>query len=176
MDSPDSIETLRRQGFAGFLTVGQLHRRGCLEVPDEPGVYVVLARERAPHPFFTRSTAPVWRRRDPTVTIPTLAARWRQGATILYVAAALGPGVRSRLRQRIKRMLRFGHGSVVAHWGGRLLWQLGEAGRLVIAWQACATGEDARAVATELLRNFEAHHGGPPFANEATEDGADDDA
>jgi len=175
VDAPDSIESLEREGFSGFLTVGQLHRSGCLEVPDAPGVYVVLRRERAPHPFLRRSTAPVWRRRDPTVPIPTLEARWHADATLLYVAGAPGPGVRSRLRQRIKRMLRFGHGSVVGHWGGRLLWQLGEAGRLVVAWRACETGEEAEALTTELLRRFESHHGGPPFANEVAEGGPEDD-
>ena len=55
MDAPDSIESLGHQGFSGFLTIGQLHRSGCLEVPDAPGVYVVLRRERAPHPFLGRS-------------------------------------------------------------------------------------------------------------------------
>jgi hypothetical protein len=161
----DSAASLEAEGFAGFLTFGQLHRSDCLEVPDEPGVYVVLARGEAPHGFLLRSTAPVWRRHDPTLPTEALLERWVEGTELLYAGVAPGPGVRSRLRQRTKRFLRFGHGKVVAHWSGHAIWQLKESSRLLLAWRACASAEEAASLGTELLAGFERRHGSPPFAN-----------
>lgn len=165
MDRSDSAAALEAQGFRGFVTIGQLHSDGCLEVPDERGVYVVLARGDAPHGFLARSSAPAWRGREPSLPLEELARHWVPGATILYVGRAAGPGVRSRLRQRVKRYLRFGHGKVVAHWGGRQIWQLRESSRLVIAWCACGPELDPARLEAELLRDFEQRHGAPPFAN-----------
>ena len=176
MFTPISAAMLEAEGFAGFVTIGQLHRSGCAEVPDERGVYVVLVRGDAPHGFLARSTAPLWRKQDPTEREDVLAAHWVEGARLLYVGLAPGPGVRSRLRQRVKRFLRFGHGSVVAHWAGRYIWQLRESSRLEVAWRSCGEAEDPAAIERALLARFERQHGALPFANargvSATEDGA----
>lgn len=165
MSATFSADDLAAEGYVGFLTVGQLHRSGCFEVPDECGVYVVLRRGEAPHAILRRSQAPAWRGEDPTRPVEELAARWIDGTALLYVNAAPGAGVRHRLRQRLKRMLRFGHGSVVGHWSGRFLWQLGESSRLVLAWRPCTDAEAPRAIAQEILRRFEAVHHARPFAN-----------
>lgn len=165
MTPPDSIAALEAAGFAGFLTIGQLHTNSCLDVPNARGVYVVLTRSSAPHQFRLQSSAPVWRGKEPAVPLDELAEHWVSGATVLYVGRARGPGVRSRLRQRIKRYLRFGHGKVVAHWGGRLIWQLGEVSRLAVAWRASDDSEDPAEVEARLLRDFEEHYGALPFAN-----------
>jgi len=37
-----TLSPSRRQGFEGFLTVSQLQRLGCREVPRARGVYLVL--------------------------------------------------------------------------------------------------------------------------------------
>jgi hypothetical protein len=175
MTPPDSPTVLESDGFRGFITIGQLHREGCIGVPDERGVYAVLVRGDAPHEFRPRSSAPAWRGKDPTVPLDELQARWVAGATLLYAGRARGPGVRSRLRQRIKRYLRFGHGRVVAHWGGRLIWQLREPSRLVVAWRTCGEAEDPARLEAELLARFEQHYGALPFANLSAEPAADDD-
>ncbi|MEY4373989.1 MAG: hypothetical protein RL760_155 [Candidatus Eisenbacteria bacterium] len=172
MSSTYSAADLAAEGFEGFLTVGQLHRSGCLEVPDACGVYVVLRRGEAPHRVVRRSQAPAWRGMDPTRPIEELTARVIDATDLLYVNAAPGSGVRHRLRQRLKRFLRFGHGSVVGHWSGRFIWQLGESSRLVLAWRPCAEHEDARALADDLLRRFEAVHHARPYANPLEDDSA----
>jgi hypothetical protein len=165
MLAPITPGVLQADGFAGFLTIGQLHRSGCLEVPDAPGIYVVLMRDEAPHGFMRCSSAPVWRRQDPSVAESVLTAKWVEGAGLLYVGRASGPGVRSRLRQRLKRFLRFGHGSVVAHWSGRFIWQMREPSRLVLAWRVCDEGEDPARLGADLLSRFEQQYGVLPFAN-----------
>ena len=175
MTPPDPLAALEAEGFRGFITIGQLHREGSAGVPDERGVYVVLVRGEAEHEFRPRSSAPAWRGMDPTVPVEELAAHWVEGATLLYVGRARGPGVRSRLRQRIKRYLRFGHGRVVAHWGGRFIWQLREPSRLVIAWRTCSEAEDVARIEGDLLARFERYHGALPFANLRGETATDDD-
>jgi hypothetical protein len=159
-----SREFLRAQGFVGFLRAGQLHDRRCEGVPNERGVYAILRDSPSPPVFMARSTAPIYRGVDPSRPIEELEARWVSGAEVLYFGRARGPGVRSLLKQRIKRLLRFGHGRVVGHWGGRFLWQLRDHGALLVAWKP--TGEDDPArVEASLLAGFVARYGALPFAN-----------
>ena len=155
---------LRAQGFVGFLRAGQLHDRRCEGLPNERGVYAILRDSPYTPEFMARSSAPVYRGVDPSLPIEELEARWVPGAHVLYISRARGPGVRSLLKQRIKRLLRFGHGRVVGHWGGRLLWQLRDHGALLVAWKP--TGEDDPAlVEAALLAGFVARYGTLPFAN-----------
>jgi hypothetical protein len=83
---------------------------------------------------------------------------------VLCFGHALGPGVRSLLRQRVKRYLRFGHGRHVAHWGGRAVWQLEDRTILRIAWKPMPKDDAARAEYAYQDR-FERHYGALPFAN-----------
>jgi hypothetical protein len=160
----DDIARLEREGFQGFRTVARLRESHCLEVPVARGVYVVV-REASERPeFLARSVGGRFRGQDPTVPVETLEAKWVDGAAVLYVGRARGPGVRSLLRQRVKRMIRFGQGRVVGHRGGRYVWQLRDHAALRFAWYA--TGEDDPArVEAALLERFALRHGALPFAN-----------
>lgn len=162
---PGSRARLEELGFEGFRPVGQLHAGQCVEVPNERGVYAVF-RDHTPEPpaFLPRSTAPEWRGQDPSRPIEELTERWVPGAEILFVGVARGPGVRSRLKQRVKRFLRFGHGKVVGHWGGRFVWQLRDHAALRVAWKA--TGDaDPLDLADELRAAFRERYGVLPFAD-----------
>lgn len=162
--APGSIAFLEAGGFSGLLTVRQLHDEGCLSIPNEPGVYAVVRESLAAPRFRSRSRAPLWRGMDPTRPVEELRERWVAGAQVLYFGRACGPGVRSLLRQRVKRYLRFGHGRVVAHWGGRFVWQLEDADDLLVAWKP--TGDvDPRNVEAGMQQRFSAHYGRLPFAN-----------
>jgi len=133
-------------------------------LPNEPGVYAVIRESVAPPEFLARSVAPVWRAQDPTEPVETLRERWVPGAQVLYIGRAPGPGVRSRLRQRVKRYLRFGHGRVVGHWNGRFVWQLRDHAALRVAWKATDL-EDVRPTEARLQNRFREHYGVTPFAN-----------
>src|SRR5205085_12113439 len=154
---------LEGAGFTGFRTVGQLHADRCEEIPNECGVYAIV-RETADAPEFTRSSAPVWRRMDPGVAVDELEKHWVPNVELVYLGLASGTGVRSKLKQRVKRMLRFGHGKVVAHWGGRFVWQLRDRTALRVAWKP-ASLEDAARLDAELREQFVRRHGRLPFAN-----------
>ena len=63
-------------------------------------------------------------------------------------------------------MLQFGRGAPVGHWGGRLVWQLEDAERLVVCWKPVTDHRDPGAVETALIRSFKLAHGGRrPFGN-----------
>lgn len=158
----DSVAGLRAAGFEGFVSVRDLRREDCASVPKENGVYVMVREGDAEPRFNLRGTAAFWRGQDPNVKPEVLAEKWVPGAIVVYVGRAAGTGVRGKLQQRIKRLLRFGEGKNVAHWGGRHVWQLADAYSLPVAWKVCA---DAAAEEAALLAAFERAHGALPFAN-----------
>jgi hypothetical protein len=163
-----SADGLRAMGFEGFTSVRDLRRDDCRALPRENGVYV-LVRERDGEPRFNpRGTAAFWRGQDPNVKLEVLAEKWVPGARLVYVGRAAGAGVRGRLQQRVKRMLRFGEGRNVAHWSGRYAWQLADAFDLLVAWKVC---KDAVRQEIALLTAFEARHEAMPFANLPHESG-----
>jgi hypothetical protein len=47
-----SISGLQRDGFQSFLTVAQLRQLACGQVPDLPGVYLVVWPNKAPPTFW----------------------------------------------------------------------------------------------------------------------------
>jgi hypothetical protein len=166
-----SVAGLRAMGFEGFGSVRDLRRDDCRSLPRENGVYVLVrAREGEPR-FNGRGTAAFWRGQNPNVKVEELAAKWVPGAIVMYVGRAAGTGVRGKLQQRVKRMLRFGEGKNVAHWGGRYVWQLADAYDLQVAWKAC---KDAVRQEVSLLNSFEAKHAALPFANLRHESGHSD--
>jgi hypothetical protein len=158
-----SVAWLRGAGFEGFHSVSHLRESLCLEVPVERGVYVVVRDTDTAPEFLPRSVGGWYRHEDPTVGVDTLEEKWVDGAPVLYVGRARGPGVRSLLQQRVKRFIRFGQGKVVAHRGGRLVWQLRDHRALQLAWRSMS-GEPA-SVEAGLLEAFVAAHGRLPFAN-----------
>lgn len=166
MDTPDELRAL---GFEGFRTVAMLRDEGAASVPAEPGVWVVLRDVGGVPHFLARNSGANWRGKDPSETADALGARWVARASVLYVAAAAGPGVRALLQQRVKRFLRFGMGRNVAHWEGRYVWQLAGSSALKIAWKPLPAAE-ARGAAERLLEGFVQRHGVMPFANVAGED------
>ena len=173
---PGSIAFLADEGFEGLRTVGQLHADGCEEVPNARGLYAIVRESIEPPRFAATSSAPCFRHTEPTLPIEALEQRWVPGAQLLFLGMAPGPGVRSLLKQRVKRYLRFGHGRHVAHWAGRAIWQLGDRSALRVAWKAMAEGDPAPML-REYLDRFERQHGRPPFANstEAPDGGDGDD-
>ena len=166
-----SVAGLQAMGFEGFVSVRDLRRDDCRALPRENGVYV-LVREREGEPRFNlRGTAAFWRGQNPNVKVEELAEKWVPGALVMYVGRAAGTGVRGKLQQRVKRMLRFGEGKNVAHWGGRHVWQLADAYELKVAWKAC---KDAVRQEVAMLNAFAAKHDALPFANLRDESGHTD--
>jgi hypothetical protein len=162
--APGSRAFLEAEGFEGFFTVGQLHGEGCERLPNQPGVYAIVRQSLDRPEFLAKSVGPIYRDQDPTRPVHDLEQCWVPGAQLLYLGRARGPGVRSLLRQRVKRYLRFGHGRVVGHWDGRFVWQLRDHTALRVAWNS--TSDDPAQLETRLQARFLEHYGMLPFANQ----------
>jgi hypothetical protein len=155
---------LQQSGFSGFHSISHLRQARCLDVPVERGVYVVVRDTDAPPGFLARSVGGWYRHQDPSVAADVLKEKWVDGAPVLYIGRARGPGVRSLLQQRVKRYIRFGQGKAVGHWGGRFVWQLRDHVALQVAWRP-TPDEDPEVTEAALLGGFFLRYQRLPFAN-----------
>lgn len=125
---------------------------------DRSGIYRVLVPHGLKPTFLQRGSAGRFQDRDPNVPVDVLQARWWVPETgEIYVGRA-----RQSLRRRVWQMLRFGRGHAAPHWGGRLIWQLGETDDLIVAWRAV---DDPVAEERRILSDLRARYGRLPFAN-----------
>ena len=145
------------QGFGDPKPVLDLDR---LQVPTDPGVYVVMRITSDQPDFVPESCGGHFKGRSPSVSPDILQRRWIDGVDTLYIGKA------ANLRRRIGSLSSFGRGAPVGHWGGRYLWQLADVDRLVVCWKALV--EDPRSSERELIADFEAAFGRKPFANIAS--------
>lgn len=157
-----SEDALKNKGFIGFVAFQQLDLN---EIPQAPGIYVVLKPEGFEPIYMAKSVGGHFKKKDPTVTQAELARRWIPDADVLYIGKA-GPGKTGNrgLRKRIQELTDFAKGKPVGHWGGRILWQLAASTTLVIAWKEFpASAVDS--VEAALHAEFVSLHGRLPFAN-----------
>lgn len=153
------VEDLRARGFQGFATVGQL-ADDIAVVPPGPGLYAVALQTGETPVFLEQSPASWFKGKDPTVPVQRLAREWVPDAETLYIGSSIG------LRDRIELLIRFsnaGRGASVFHWGGRLLWQLGNAQDLLVSWLSTSSGIGS--AERDLVDEFVAAYGRLPFAN-----------
>ena len=167
---PWDVALLRETGFFGFHSVSHLQRTRCLDVPVERGVYAIVRDTDLPPEFMEKSVGGWYRQKDPSVPVEELKASWVDGAQVIYIGRARGPGVRNLLQQRVKRLVRFGQGKAIAHLGGRYVWQLRDHVALRVAWRPAAEDEDPATTEASMLAEFKARHGKLPFANLREED------
>ncbi len=126
--------------------------------PSSPGVYVVFSEHSGPGEFLSTNPAGWHKGRDPTVPSTLLEERWIADAGVLYFGHTMN------LRKRLNQLHRFSSGEPVAHYGGRLLWQVSFSDEYVVAWKATSE-EDRTTVKKSLIRQFKQKFGRQPFAN-----------
>lgn len=157
-----SRASLRAEGFAGFRAVGSLE---IMRIPQGTGVFAVLRPDGFEPRFLKKSTAGIFKKKDPSLPEPALAAEWVPDADVLYLGKA-GPGSKGNrgLRRQIQEFLDFGKGKPPGHWDGRLVWQLAAPDSLVIAWKEVPT-DQVNSTEVRLHADFVAEFGRLPFAN-----------
>jgi len=155
-----SAPDLESAGFVGWATWSKLRMTDYAPIPAVPGAYVVY-RPTARFPTFVHPSPAGWfTGEDPTVTEARLRSEWVNGAHVIYIGKA------DVLRRRLSQFGRFGAGEPVGHRGGRLVWQLAHADKLLVAWHAISWDEAARDYERRLLAAFARRHAGRrPFAN-----------
>lgn len=147
---------LTKDGFIGWVTFDQL--RNADPCPNVGGVYVVVRADNSAPQFLDRSCGGWFKDRDPTVGLDELKANWVPDADVIYIGKA------NNIRRRLRGFARFGAGQKIGHWGGRLIWQLEESARFLVAWKP-TPGIDPLLYEAQLLAEFRATYGNPPFAN-----------
>lgn len=159
---PVNRQSLKADGFSGFRTLADLEIN---RIPQKPGVFAVLQPEGFRPQFLARSTAGVFKKKDPTLPAEPLQAEWVADADVLYLGKA-GPGSKGNrgLRRQIQEFVDFGKGKPPGHWDGRLIWQLAGAGSLLIAWKELPAGQLTPAEA-RYHAEFRQEFGRLPFAN-----------
>lgn len=153
---------LKAEGFAGFRPIGALD---AMRIPQGTGLFAVLAPEGFQPRFLKKSTAGVFKKKDPSLPEAALAAEWVDTAAALYLGKA-GPGSKGNrgLRRQIQEFLDFGQGKPPGHWDGRLVWQLADAEKLVIAWKELPA-EQLTTAEADYHSAFVDVYGRLPFAN-----------
>ncbi|MBT2554784.1 hypothetical protein [Arthrobacter sp. ISL-5] len=159
---PINKQTLRDAGFAGFRPLARLEIN---RVPQAPGIFAVLKPDGYEPRFLAKSTAGVFKKKDPSLREAALAAEWIDDADVLYLGKA-GPGSKGNrgLRRQIQEFVDFGKGKPPGHWDGRLIWQLADPQSLVIAWKELPAAEVNLAEA-KYHADFREQYGRLPFAN-----------
>jgi hypothetical protein len=159
---PINKQTLKEDGFTGFRTFAALEIN---RIPQKPGIFAVLPPEGFKPQFLAKSTAGIFKKKDPSLREAALATEWVEGAEVLYLGKA-GPGSKGNrgLRRQIQEFVDFGKGKPPGHWDGRLIWQLADAKSLVIAWKELPAEELNQAEA-KYHAEFRELHGRLPFAN-----------
>ena len=152
-----SRSQLEADGFVGWATFD--HLRNADPCPTSGGVYVVSRADQSAPCFLDQSCGGWFKDRDPTVPHDHLTVNWVEGAEIVYIGKA------NNIRRRLHEFAKFGEGRKIGHWGGRLIWQLEESPKLLVAWKE-TPGFDPASVETDLIAQFHAAYGQPPFAND----------
>lgn len=149
---------LEAAGFLGWMTFETLIRQ-LTEVPQTGGVYVVVQVAGASADFLDANPGGRFKGRDPSVEASALEANWVADAEVVYIGKA------DNLRRRLRQFAQFGAGKPIGHWGGRLIWQLSQSATLEVAWRE-TPGQVPKEVEDQMLIDFRAAYGKPPFAND----------
>ena len=150
----DSTGSLEEAGFEGFVPLSA----ATTQAPNSAGVYLVLRGSGESLPtFLKKGTGGFFKRRDPNVSRDELERNWVENTIVLYIGQT-----KRELKKRLKELNSFGSGNPVAHYGGRLLWQISDSERFSICWKCC---EEPKGLEASLLRQFETVYGKLPFAN-----------
>ena len=138
-------------------TLQSLYCCECENIPEKAGVYWVLRPAGMP----IRFTEQIYNRSAPLYSAELLSNKYLhcQNQEVLYIGKADG---KKGLRQRLKQYMNYGWNNATNHKGGRAIWQIEDAGLLLLAYEEC---EDARAREKQLLSDYKAENGCYPLAN-----------
>lgn len=144
----------------GWRTWEELRGEDFAPVPAGAAAYVVYRPSDRQPVFLPANPGGHFKGQDPTVDRSVLKAKWVPGAHTVYIGKA------DVANRRLKQFARFGAGEPVGRWGGRYIWQLADAAKLLVAWHAISWPEAAREYEKRLLARFaELDDGQRPFAN-----------
>lgn len=158
-----NLNDLEKDGFEGFKTIESLWEDSRC-IPKEKGVYMILRLADTPCEYLETGTGGFFKMKNPNIAIRELEAKWVRTTNVVYIGKAGSLTNKATLHSRLNQYLKFGQGMNIGHWGGRLIWQLKDASRLVVCWKTIAS-QDPRSIEKDLIHRFVIDHGRRPFAN-----------
>lgn len=155
-------KTLKESGFGGFRPLRDLDIN---RIPQRQGLFAIVRPEGFEPRFLGKSTAGVFKKKNPSLAEADLAGKWVAEADILFIGKA-GPGSKGNrgLRRQIQEFVDFGKGKPPGHWDGRVVWQLADAGSLLVAWKELPV-EQLNAALADYHARFSECCGRLPYAN-----------
>src|SRR5687768_14595059 len=108
----------------GLSTLDELYVGAWRELPTGSGIYVVQTPPGFTPEFICPMGGGSFKEKDPKVSVQMLKRCWIEGTPDISIGAT------RNLRQRVRQLLRFGHGEPAPHRGGRYPWQLRESRQL----------------------------------------------
>lgn len=138
-------------------TLQTLYRCGCDCIPEVSGVYWILC----PEGMTIRFTEHTYNHSAKLYPMEKLSRKYKdcKDQKVLYIGKAAG---KKGLRQRLKQYMNYGWDHASNHKGGRAIWQIEDAGFLLLAFEEC---ENAAAREKQLLADYKAKSGSYPLAN-----------
>lgn len=138
-------------------TLATLLHSKCEMIPDQPGIYQVIAPKELMISFSDKtpnSAAPIY----PVEKLSKKYARCTDKSTV-YIGKANG---RNGLRQRIRQYMNYGRNIASNHKGGRAIWQIENYPLLLLTYEPC---EDCERREHQLLADYKQQNGVYPLAN-----------
>ncbi len=154
----NNIAAVEAAGFKGFKRMSDLFSDNSM-IPDASGIYMVLRDKDSPVEFLEEGTGGYFKGKNPNVLIAELEKNWVDNTIVVYIGKA------TSLKKRLRQYFRFGQGKRVAHWGGRLIWQLKDSADLTVCWTKLPEDMISRNVEADLIQQFKSIYGTHPFAN-----------
>jgi len=159
----DSIDSIKKEGFEGFLTIGSLMNNNS-PIPRDKGIYMILYTETKMPDFVETGTGGFYKGIDPNVPVELLIQNWVENTPVLYIGKA-GKGIgNTSLHSRLRQYFNFGRGKNIGHRGGRFIWQIKNWNDLVVCWKT-TPNDDPRDIEAAMIRNFYNQYTKRPFAN-----------
>lgn len=159
------VTDLDKNGFKGFISISALQELNCCNVPNIPGIYLVLRADNTVPEFCPENPGFHFKGRNPSVEIDTLRRKWVDDAPVLYIGKAGGSNSRT-LSVRVREYMDFGLGKRSGrHWGGRYIWQMRNSCDLLVCWMETAPNILPREIESALIHNFKDLYNRLPFAN-----------
>lgn len=145
-----------------FQTIEELHENGCANIPQQEGLYIVMAPSDFEITFLPNTTATTeFGDRSMIYQTEVLQSKFeRSDRKILYIGKA--DGAHNTLRERIRQLIRYGYCEAFNHRGGRAFWQIENSKNLLIGYNVC---EHARELERVALMEYYATYGTYPVAN-----------
>ena len=138
-------------------TLQTLYCEDCQSIPNDSGVYQILV----PSGMSIRFTEQQYNHFAPLYTAEKLADKYAQctDKEILYIGKAAG---RNGLRQRLRQYMKYGWGNGKNHRGGRAIWQVEDAGMLLLTYETC---DNASEKERQMIEAYKEKNNCFPVAN-----------